>query len=475
MTQLPPGPAWPMPLQTFLAIFLTERFNEYIGAHFDGIVTLRIAGLGEVVSTGDPELVKAIFNGDPEAWVAGEANAKFLQAPAGPSSVLVIDGSEHLRMRRLLLPPFHGEAVRAHAELIARVAAEEVARWPLGEELALHPRMQAITLEVILRAVIGVRDERRLQRLRGLLGHIAGANLFAFWAEGAHPRLAAGPLASRLPWIAARREADALIHEEIAAHRADPDGREDVLAMLIAARGEETRDGRAGGRALSDAELRDQVATLLVAGHETIATALAWCFERLVRNPRCLSRLREEIAADGGEDYLEAVVNETLRVRPVVDQAVRKLKRPTELGGYTLPRGTFVAASILAVHLSQQYEDPEEFRPERFLGRPAPPYALIPFGGGVRRCVGASFAVMEMKTILRTVLERIELRAARSRPERPIRWRRFTVSPSRGARVVVSARREPAAAQPRPRREPLTARTRAPAPAPLRPPAGSAR
>jgi len=430
--QLPPGPGLPMPVQTLLSIFFMERYVAYCMRRFDSLVTVRVAGLGEVVSVFDPELIGEVFTGDPGRWLGGETNARFLKAPAGASSVLLLDGEEHMRMRRLLLPSFHGDVVRAHADLVGALTGAEVERWPVGQPFRVHPRMRAITLEVVLRAVIGVRDERRLARLRSLLSRVAGANLFAFWAESAMPRLGGRALASRLPWIAARREADRLLYEEIAAHRADPRGGDDVLALLIAA-GED-------GAPLSDAELRDQVMTLLVAGHETTSTTLAWCFERLVRHPHCLERLWEEVAAGGGEAYLDAVVNETLRVRPVIDQAVRTLTTPTELGGHVLPAGTTVAASILGVQLSEAYENPQEFRPERFLDRPPPPYALIPFGGGVRRCLGASFAVMEIKTILRTAIEHIRLQPTRERPERPVRWRRFTVTPGRGARVIVHAK-----------------------------------
>lgn len=429
---LPPGPGFPMPVQTLLAIFFTERFTAYCLRRFDSLVTVRVAGMGTVVSVFDPELIKAVFTGDPDQWHAGQANARFLEAPAGASSVLVLDGERHLRMRRLLLPSFHGDAVRAHTELIGTLTAAEVERWPVEQPFAVHPRMQAITLEVILHAVIGVRDEQRLARLRTLLPRVAGANLFAFWAEGAMPGLANSALGSRLPWIAARREVDRLLREEIAAHRANPEGREDILALLMAA-------GSEDGSPLNDEELRDQVMTLLVAGHETTATTLAWCFERLRRHPRCLERLQEEIAGDAGDAYLDAVVNETLRTRPVIDQAVRTLTSPTEIGGCVLPAGTTVAASILGVQLSESYEAPEEFRPERFLDRPPPPYALIPFGGGVRRCVGASFAFMEIKTILRTTLERVRLQPTNQKPERPVRWRRFTVTPSRGGRLRIGA------------------------------------
>jgi cytochrome P450 len=429
---LPPGPNLPMPAQTLLAVLFTERFTGYCLRHFDSLVTLRVAGVGTFVSVFDQELIKTVFTGDPGQWLAGQANASFLKAPAGASSVLVLDGEEHLRIRRLLLPSFHGDAVRAHADLIGGLAASEVERWPIGAPFAVHPRMQAITLEVILQAVIGVRDEQRLARLRTLLPRIAGASPFAFWAESAMPGLAESALGSRLPWIAARREADGLLLKEIAAHRATPQGREDILAMLIAA-GEEDQ------APLSDKELRDQVMTLLVAGHETTSTTLAWCFERLQRHPRCLERLQDEITSGGGDAYLDAVINETFRTRPVADQVVRTLTVPTEMAGYTLPAGTTVAASILGVQLSDVYENSEEFRPERFLDQPPPPYALIPFGGGVRRCAGASFAVMEIKTILRTTFERVRLRATHEKPERPVRWRRFTVTPARGGRMTVDA------------------------------------
>jgi cytochrome P450 len=422
-----------MAIQTLLGIFFAERFAAHCLRRYDGLVTLRIAGMGTVVSVFDPELIKQVLTGDPDVWRAGEANARFLEAPAGARSVLVLDGEEHLRMRRMLLPPFHGEAVRGYGDLIATLTVAEVDGWPVGTPFAVHPRMQAITLEVILHAVIGVRGERRLERLRTLLPRVVGANLFAFWAEGARPGLARSALGSRLPWIAARREVSALLDEEIAAHRAEPEGREDVLALLIAAAADD-------GAPLGDDELRDQVMTLLVAGHETTAATLAWCFERLVHNPTCLERLHEEIARGDGEAYLEAVVHETLRTRPVIDQAVRSLTTSVVCGGYALPAGTPVAASILGVQLSDAHERPDEFLPERFLDRPAPPYALIPFGGGVRRCVGASFATMEIKTILRATLQRVQLQAAQQPPERPVRWRRFTVTPNRGGRITIAAK-----------------------------------
>jgi cytochrome P450 len=249
----------------------------------------------------------------------------------------------------------------------------------------------------------------------------------AMLAEGARPELFGSRAGVRLfPWIRARREAERLLDEEIAAHRADPAGRDDVLAMLLAARDED-------GSALHEDEVRDQLLTLLVAGHETTATTLAWAFERLTRHPEALAWVRA-----GGDERLDALIDETLRVRPVVDQVARRVSEPFALDGYRLPGGTNVAPSILGVQLDEaQYPEPERFRPQRFEDAPAPAYALIPFGGGSRRCIGASFARMEMKTILRAVLDRVELQPTTARPERPTRARRFTTVPSRGAVVTV--------------------------------------
>ncbi len=406
---------------------------------FESMATARPLGLGEVVSVWDPKLVRELFTGDSDVLHAGEANARVLGRVA-PSSLLALDGERHVRMRRLMSPPFHGEAVRRYSELIDELTAAEVRRWPIGEQFAIHPRMQSIALEVILRAVIGVRDSVRIERLRKLVPRIAQASALAFVVEASNPRLADGWIGARLGWVGARREADVLLYEEIAAHRGDPEDREDVLALLMAARDE-------NGEPLTDEELRDQLLTLLIAGQETTATALAWCFERLLRHPAALARLKRELDGDQGEGYLDAVVNETLRVRPPLDAAWRKLTSPLDLGGYRLPAGTIVVASILGSHMSDTFADAERFRPERFLDRPPPPYALIPFGGGPRRCIGASFAVMEMKTVLRAVLERVELRAPTQKPERPVRTRRITTVPARGGRVIVTSRR-PSAGRP---------------------------
>jgi cytochrome P450 len=250
------------------------------------------------------------------------------------------------------------------------------------------------------------------------------------FAEHAHPALFAR-LGRRLGWLRDREEAERLLDAEIAAHRADPDGRQDVLALLLGARDDE-------GRPLSDLEVRDQLVTLLAAGHETTAATLAWALERLVRHPEALARVRDAVRAGDGDAELTAVLDETLRVRPVVDQVGRKLSAPVELGGHRLPAGTIVAPSIVGVQRSPDaFADPAAFRPERFAGASAPPSTLIPFGGGARRCIGASFAMLEMRTILRVLLEQADLQPTTARDERRVRWRRFTTIPGRGARVVL--------------------------------------
>ncbi len=429
---LPPGPRLPTFAQTLLVLFAADRYGSYLRRRFESLATLKVVGVGRFVVVWEPALIREVLTGDPDVLRGGEANARFLLGAVGASSVMVLDGEQHLRSRRLLSPPFHGEAISRYEELVTELAVTEIESWPVGEMLSTRPRMQAIALEVILHAVIGVRDEQRLARLRPLLSRIARAGLLAFRAEAANPKLPSSPLGRRLPWLRARREADELLYTEIADHRADPNGRHDILSLLIAAHGEEAP--------FTDEELRDQLMTLLIAGQETTATALAWCFERLVRHPEVLARIQRELAGGNAEQYLDAVVNETLRVRPIADSAARILAAPLELGGYLLPAGAFVTASIAGVQHSNAFDDPNEFRPERFLDRAAAPYTLIPFGGGTHRCIGASFATMEMKTILRVTLERLQLRAPTSRPERPVRWRRVTTTPSHDGRVIVSAK-----------------------------------
>ncbi len=427
--RLPRRVPLPAVAQTLWTVFGMDSFVRYCLVRYpeERMLSFRIVGVGHVVSVLDPQLIREVFSGDGEVLRGGEANAQAL-GMLGANSLLVLDGEPHLHARRLLLPPFHGEAIAHHARLVEQITAAEIEHWPIGEQFALWPRMRAITLKVILRAVIGVQDEQRRHLLERLLPAFAHGGVFGALAETRLPWLTRGAIGSRLPWVKARAQAEQLLREEIAEHRSSPEGRDDILALLLAARDED-------GRELSDQELLDHVLTLLGAGHDTTAAALAWCFERVLRHPDVLARCREA-SIEGNEEYLTAVVNETLRCRPVVDSMSRKLSAPLRLGGCLLSAGTFLAVSIRGVQLSPKfYPDPQSFRPERFLERPAP-YTFIPFGGGERRCIGASFATMELKTVLRTVLERVELRPAGRRGERASRTRSIAVVPARGARVI---------------------------------------
>jgi cytochrome P450 len=308
----------------------------------------------------------------------------------GERSVLLLDGAEHLRQRKLLLPPFHGERMRAYEQVMVEAADRTIDSWPVGTEFTMLPSMQALTLDVILRAVFGVTDEARSaelkRRLRAMIEPVASrAGVLLLVVSGGRRGSGAGEDFARK-----RRAVDELIYEEIAARRgaADLAQREDVLSMLVLARDE-------GGSPMTDGELRDELLTLLVAGHETTATSLAWAFELLLRNPGVLGRLRESLAS--GEDaYLGAVVKETLRIRPVILGIGRVVRgdEPFEVGGWPIPPGVEINPSIAAVHRrADRYPEAREFRPERFLGPEAPDtYTWLPFGGGTRRCLGASFA-----------------------------------------------------------------------------------
>jgi cytochrome P450 len=381
----------------------------------------------------DPEAVGRIFTGDPHRFHAGEGNLGPLGPVVGENSLLTLDGDVHMEHRRLLLPPFHGDRIRRYEEVMVEAAERELASWPLERPFALRPAMQRITLEVILRAVFGVREEARLARFRRLIPQFGASSNAIVWVPSLRRDLGRWS-----PWrrfLRRRAELDGLIYGEIRERRAGADfeSRDDVLSLLLSARHED-------GSPMSDVELRDELMTVLAAGHETTATGLAWVFERVLRHPEVHLRLREAVDRDRGGDYVDAVIKETLRVRPVVVDVVRKLTADTEIMGRTIPAGTFVVPAVALVHLRQDvYPDPHAFRPERFLDGAPAPYTWIPFGGGVRRCIGASFAQYEMATVLRTLVSRVRLRAASPRPEPP-RTRNVTIVPSRGCRVVVEER-----------------------------------
>jgi cytochrome P450 len=407
-------------------------FMERCQARYGDIFTLKIAHEGTWVLLAHPDMVKQVFTGDPKVFHAGEGNV-ILRPLVGSNSVLTLDDGAHMAQRKLLLPPFHGERMQSYGDLLTEIADREVESWATDAPFRLWPRMQAITLEVILRAVFGLEDGERLEALRRRLREVleASTNTTTMVLLG----LLGPDRVTRLPQFRSELDPiDELIYTEIRERREDPDvaEREDILSLLIQARHE-------NGEPMSDEELRDELVTLLVAGHETTATSLAWSIERLVRHPEMLERLRDEVAA-GDDEYLDAVCKETLRLRPVLPLVARVLKEDVEIGGYNLPAGATVAPCIHLIHRRPDiYPEPRRFRPERFLEKPAGTYTWIPFGGGVRRCLGATFALFEMKQVLSSIVSHVELRPAAAGGERIAR-RAITLSPSRGAEVVATQR-----------------------------------
>ena len=431
--ELPPGPGIPALLQAVRYARDPLGFLAGYQRRYGDIFTIRFPYFDRIVYVARPDLVKAVFTGDPSVFHAGEANATVLEPALGPNSVLTLDDAPHLRQRKLLLPPFHGERVQRYGELIVEMTRREMESWPVGEPFAMRPHTQRITLAVIMRAVFGVHDEDRLARFERLIDDFSGrVGLITTF-----PQLRRD-LGRFSPWgrfIRSRAALDAFIYEEIELRRAEPgyEERDDVLSLLLSARDDD-------GEPMSDQELRDELVTVLGAGHETTATGLAWAVERLVRNPDVLAKLRDSVAA-GDEDYLGATVKETLRSRPVIVDVARKLTAPATIGGYELRAGTFVLPAIAALHYREDiFPEPRAFRPERFLDGKADNYAWIPFGGGVRRCIGAAFAEYEMRTILREFVERADLRAVDPKPER-VRVRNITLAPAKGARVLLTGRR----------------------------------
>jgi cytochrome P450 len=423
----PPGSRAPSIVQAYRYVRDPLGFLVRHQRRYGDVFALRFPYFGRLVYVADPGLVKAMFTGSPEQFHAGEANATVLEPALGPNSVLTLDEQPHMRQRKLLLPPFHGEQIRRYGELMRQVTLDEMESWPVGEPFALRTHTQRITLAVIMQAVFGVHDEDRLARFEGLIERFSErvSAVLAFPALRRH----LGPWSPWARFQRARAALDEFIYEEIDLRRGalDAGERDDVLSLLLSARYED-------GKKMSDEELRDELVTILAAGHETTATGLAWAIERLLRNPAVLARLRDSIAA-GEDDYLEATVIETLRARPVIVDVARKLTAPARFGEYEVAAGTYVMAAIAALHHREDlFPEPDEFRPERFLdGRPDN-YAWIPFGGGVRRCVGAAFAEYEMRVVLRTILERAELSAPDPKPER-VKVRNITLAPGKGALV----------------------------------------
>jgi cytochrome P450 len=428
--RLPPGPQWPPLLQSVGLIRFRHRFVPAMHKRYGDVFTVRIMPKGTaLVLFTRPEHTKEIFAGDPEVFHAGKGNA-ILGPIMGEHSLLLQDSTAHKRARKLLMPAFNGAALHGYESVVTRLAEQEVARWTPGEPFRSLDRMNALTLEVILRVVFGVTDESRLAKLRPLVNRTVDVSPVVLLGWGY-------PLLQRFgPWKATvdtQRALDEVMYAEIAERRAAPDlaERGDVLSRLLAVEGEEK---------LSDNELRDQLVTLLLAGHETTATALAWTLYELGRDPRQLARAQRAADAADGKDHLEAVLKESLRLHPVIPMVARHLMEPASIGGIDLPRGTNVGPSILLAHArAENHRDPEVFRPERFLDGEVATNTWIPFGGGVRRCIGAGFSMMEGVAVLREVLRRYDI-ALPGGPRDYPKVRNITSVPRYGARIVVTAR-----------------------------------
>jgi hypothetical protein len=432
---LPKGPPLPVSVQTLAMLTRQRPFLERARRRYGPMFTVRLLGLGNAVILADPALIKQTFRADPKTLHAGTQSP--LRNILGPNSMLGIDEEQHMEQRKLLLPPFKGQRMREYEPLIAEIAAAEIDTWPEGVEFETAPAMQRITLQAILRAVFGA-EGARLEALEQLVppwtalgSRMAGAS----WLQRSYGR--------RSPWsrfLRLRAAIDEILDDLIAVATADPDltQRPDVLALMVQARHED-------GRPMSNPEIRDELVTMIAAGHETTAHTLSWAVERLRRHPAVLTRLTEE-ADQGGKTLREATIREVQRARPVIAFAGRGVMKPFELGGHRLPVGTRILSAACLTHYDPVlFPRPDRFDPDRFYDMVPDTYSWIPFGGGIRRCIGATFAHMEMDVVLRTMLERVEL-APTDAPDEGWRFRGVAWTPARGGRTII--RRRAAASSP---------------------------
>jgi cytochrome P450 len=437
MASLPPGPSSPSVVQALGFWTRPLAYLETCRRRYGKRFTLRLPSAPPFVMITEPDQVKEIYTAPADVLHPGEG-ARVLRPIVGSNSVLLLDEDAHMEQRKLMLPAFHGERMERLEGLVREVTEREVASWGPASELELHPRMQGLTLEVILRAVFGLDEGDRLNAVREALS--------TFLTFGEKPLTLFGPPDERFEalfnrvgplkgFLDLRNRIDELIFGLVDERRAAHEGRDDVLSILLDARHED-------GSPMSDQEVRDELMTLLVAGHETTATSLAWAFERLVRAPEALRTLVAEIDSEDGDAYLIATVQETLRSRPVLPNTQPRFAvKPIEVGGWHYGPGVvLVANGYLLHHDPDIYPDPYTFRPERFVDSPPGTYTWIPFGGGRRRCLGASFALLEMRIVLSAVLSAYEVRATGGGAE-VARRRNITVRPASGGQVALGSRR----------------------------------
>ena len=437
-SELPPGPGYPSLFQGMGFWTRPLAYLQQCRARYGPRFTIRLPGTPPFVMIIDPDEVKQVFTAPADVLRPGEG-ARVLEPIVGSNSVLLLDGAAHMEQRKLMLPAFHGEQMTRLADTMAAVTEREVASWPRDVPIELHARMQDLTLEIILRAVFGLEPGPRFDALRDRLQAMLRFGDRPISLVPAAPGTPLARAMALLPSVAEfwriQGEADALIFELIADRRSEGDDHDDVLAMLLEARHED-------GSPMSEQELRDELLTLLVAGHETTASSLGWAFERLTANPAVLARLTESIDAGDDDSYVTATIQETLRTRPVLPNvAPRLVVEPIEVGGWDYPSGCcLVANGYLMHHDPALYPNPYEFRPERFVDEQPGTYSWIPFGGGRRRCLGMSFAMLEMRLVLRAVLSSCDVLSSGEGFEPP-RRRNITITPGRGSRAVLSDRR----------------------------------
>ena len=437
--RLPPADPLAGWVQTIRFSTRPLAFNLRAHRRYGDVWQLRLISRREpFVVTCHPDHIRSLMKANPAdaPSLTGESP---LRPILGPNSILTSVGDRHMRQRRLLLPPFHGEAVQRYVEMISAVAEREIDRWPLNRTFALAPRMQAVTLDVIMSGVFGIEGrpargstgDRLRRTVRRLLAASTSPLFQLVELKNATRQEPAGVMGQMLAMV--DRRMFAMIRERRA--EGGGSGRNDVLSLLLEARDED-------GEPLTDQELRDELMALVLAGHETTANSLAWIFERLLRTPPAYARLRELVRAGGEEAdaYVEATIHEGMRNRPVIPMVVRMVKRPWRFGEYVVPARTPVAVSIVALHHREDvYPEPLAFRPERFLDQKPGTYTWMPFGGGIRRCLGASLAMAEQRVVLSAIARRTDLIAPYPAPERA-RQRNVTTIPNHGARISVSAR-----------------------------------
>lgn len=442
---LPDGPQTPQFLRTLKLVFRPLDYLDQYSQRYGDIFKVGGKKGPPFVYVGNPEAVKQIFTADPEQFISGRGNG-VLRYMLGDNSLIMLDGESHERQRRLLMPPFHGDRLRTYSQLICDITQKLTNEWTIGKPFVVRPFMQEITLGVILRAVFGLDEGERFQQLRDLLNLVLDA--------------LGTPLSSTLlffpslrqdwgrfsPWgrfLRIKQQVRQLLYDEIRERREQADfSRTDILTLLLSARDE-------AGQPMTDEELHDELMTLLVAGHETTASALTWAFYWIHHLPEVRDKLMADLEAlgDGVEPmemarlpYLSAICSETLRIYPIAPSTfIRILKSPMEIGGYQFEAGTALMPSIYLIHQREEiYPEPKRFKPERFLERQYSPYEYLPFGGSNRRCIGAALAQLEMKLVLATIMSRFQLALTSNRPIKPVR-RGLTLAPPAGMQMVAIA------------------------------------